>query len=143
MDLQTLSDRLEINDLLTRYATAVDTKDWDLFKTVFTDDAHIDYTSAGGEKGSRDDIAAWLDKSVGMFPMTQHLIANVAVDLDGDNATVRAMFFNPMGMPKGINFYVGGYYNHTLVRTADGWKSTQLIEENAWTEGEERMAEGF
>ena len=143
MDAQTLADRIEINDLLTRYATAVDTKNWDLFRSVFTYDAHIDYTSAGGEKGSLEEIVAYLGKALGMFPMTQHLIANISVDLEGDAATVRAMFFNPMGMPKGINFYVGGYYNHSLVRTDDGWKSERLIEENAWTEGEERMAEGF
>ena len=51
MDVQTLADRIEINDLLTRYAHAVDSKDWALYRTVFTNDAHIDYESAGGIKG--------------------------------------------------------------------------------------------
>ena len=48
MTPQEIADRIEIDDLITRYATAVDTKDWDLYRTVFTDDAVIDYTSAGG-----------------------------------------------------------------------------------------------
>src|ERR1700751_2057789 len=54
MDLQRISDELEITTLLTRYARAVDTKDWDLYRSVFTDDAHIDYSSAGAIARSRE-----------------------------------------------------------------------------------------
>ena len=32
MDLRALSDRVEIEDLLTRYAHAVDTRNWDLYR---------------------------------------------------------------------------------------------------------------
>jgi hypothetical protein len=35
-DSRWLRDRIEIDDLLTRYARAVDTCDWELFATVFT-----------------------------------------------------------------------------------------------------------
>jgi hypothetical protein len=42
------------------------------------------------------------------------------------------MFYNPMGMPSGKTFWCGGFYNHSLVRTADGWKSHRLIEESSW-----------
>ena len=45
------SDELEITALLYRYARAVDTKDWELYRSVFTDDAHIDYSSAGADRG--------------------------------------------------------------------------------------------
>jgi hypothetical protein len=27
---------------------------------------------------------------------------------------------------------VGGYYVHQLVRTSDGWRSRELVEELAW-----------
>jgi 3-phenylpropionate/cinnamic acid dioxygenase small subunit len=62
MTLQELSDRIEIDDLLTRYATAIDTKDWQLFETCFTADAFIDYTDAGGVKGGRQEVKEWLAK---------------------------------------------------------------------------------
>ena len=52
MTLQEISDRIEIDDLLTRYATGVDRKDWDLWETCFTDDARIDYTAFGGIAGA-------------------------------------------------------------------------------------------
>ena len=132
MDMQTLGDRLEINDLLTRYAHSVDSKDWALYRSVFTDDAFIDYESAGGIKGDREEVANWLEKTMAGFPMTQHLISNIDVKIDGDRASVRAMFYNPMGMPSGKTFWCGGFYNHSLVRTADGWKSQRLIEESSW-----------
>ena len=41
-DQQYLLDRLAIADLLTTYAHAVDTRDWDLFRSVFTDEAEIE-----------------------------------------------------------------------------------------------------
>ena len=86
MDMQTLGDRLDINDLLTRYAHSVDSKDWTLYRSVFTDDAFIDYESAGGIKGDREAVANWLEKTMAGFPMTQHLISNVDVKIDGDRA---------------------------------------------------------
>lgn len=140
MDLQTLADRIEINDLLTTYATAVDNKDWALYRSIFTPDAFIDYESAGGVKGSLDEVVAWMEPTMAGFPMTQHLVANVGVELDGDTATVRAMFYNPMQMGNGKCFWCGGWYNHELVRTADGWRSKRLVEESAWFD---RMAEAF
>jgi 3-phenylpropionate/cinnamic acid dioxygenase small subunit len=136
---QEVADRLAIDDLLTRYALAVDNGDWELYRTVFTPDAFIDYTSAGGIKGSVDEIATWLEKALAPFPVRQHLIGNKQVSIHGDTATVRAYFFNPMTitLPDGSSNWTpgGGYYNHRLVRTADGWRSAELIEEEVWREG--------
>jgi 3-phenylpropionate/cinnamic acid dioxygenase small subunit len=38
-------DEAAIAALLYRYARAVDTKDWELYRSVFTDDAYIDCTN--------------------------------------------------------------------------------------------------
>jgi len=133
-----LEDRLAIDDLLTRYAVAIDTKRFDVLDTVFTPDATIDYTSAGGIRGAFPEVKQWLADTLAMFPMTQHLVCNRDVKLDGDTATARSHFFNPMGLPAadgsdGLTlFFVGGYYNDTLRRTGDGWRITQRIEETAW-----------
>lgn len=134
---QNLIDRSEIDDLLIRYATAVDTKDWDLWETCFTDDAFVDYESAGGIKGKRPEVRAWLEKTLLMFPMTQHVVGNRVVEIDGDSATARSVFYNPMGLPQGdapnILFFDGGYYNDKLIKTQDGWKITQRIEESSYS----------
>lgn len=135
MDSPTLADRIEITDLLTRYATAVDSKDWALYRSVFTADAHIDYSTAGGPVGDRESVVARLTEQLNLFTCTQHFISNIAVELDGDSAKVRAMFFNPMIVSPGKQFTCGGWYNHDLVRTPDGWRSARLIEEAAWFDG--------
>jgi hypothetical protein len=136
---QELLDRFAIDDLLTRYAMAVDAAEWELLDTVFTPDARIDYTSAGGIAGSRDQIKEWLALALAAFPVRQHLIGNKRVTIDGDTAAVRAYFFNPMYLqgPDGSQRYApgGGYYNHSLVRTSEGWRSRELIEEEVWREG--------
>jgi SnoaL-like domain len=133
MDIQEISDRLEIQALLAKYARAVDTRDWDLWRSLFTDDAVVDYSSAGAIAGPRDTVADWLAQALGALPMMQHFISNIEADISGDSAQVRAMFYNPMQLP-GMDelSYCGGYYHHTLVRTPAGWRSRALREENAW-----------
>lgn len=133
MDVRQISDELEIAALLTRYARAVDTKDWSLYRSVFTDDAHIDYSSAGAIAGTRDEVADWLAQGFGAIAMSMHYITNVESRIDGDTARVRAMFYNPMQLPGMTDLsYCGGYYHHELLRTPDGWRSRSLREENVW-----------
>ncbi|HEY4331621.1 MAG TPA: nuclear transport factor 2 family protein [Ilumatobacteraceae bacterium] len=134
MDLQGVADRLEIAELLARYARGLDTKDWDLWRSVFLDDSYIDYRSAGGVDGNRHEVSAWLEKTFAPFPMSQHAITNIECEIDGDEALVRAIFHNPVQFPgiTGPSFY-GGSYQHRMRRTADGWRSVELIEHTAWT----------
>jgi len=132
MTLEEIGDRIEIDDLLTRYATALDAKDWDLFSTCFTPDAFIDYTGAGGIKGKFPEVRDWLAQVMAGFPMTQHLVTNRAVTVSGDTATCRSCLFNPMGITDGDGlavFLEGGYYRDKLVRTAAGWRIAERIEE--------------
>ena len=45
MDITEISDRLEIEQLMVRYIEAIDSKDWGLLDSVFTEDAHsVSYT---------------------------------------------------------------------------------------------------
>ncbi len=132
MDRQALEDRIAAEDLLTRYATAVDRRDWEQYRSIFTTDAEIDYTSAGGIAGTVDEIVEFLSTSLEMFEMTQHLVSNIDLEVNGDSATVTAMFNNPMRLPGGDTWFTGGWYHHDLVRTPNGWRSRRLREESAW-----------
>lgn len=128
-----MSDEADIARLLYRYARAVDTKDWELYRTVFTDDAVIDYSSAGIPPGSRDEIADLFSSAFAAIPWSMHYITNIEADVHGDTASVRAMFYNPMQLPgMAEQSSCGGYYFHELVRTSDGWRSRHLREENLW-----------
>ena len=136
LTLEQISDRIEINDLLIRYSVAIDEKDWELLDTVYTHDAKIDYTTSGGITGEYPEVRAWLAKALAPFTMTQHLISNSVVDVDGDSATARTMVFNPMGTDDGKGglrmFYVGAWYEDKLVRTGAGWRIAERFERKAF-----------
>jgi SnoaL-like domain len=130
-------DRLEIDDLLTRYATAVDNREWALLDDVFSPDAVLDYRSAGGIRGSYPEVRKWLSEVLGLFTWTQHLVVNRAVALDPEGATARSksVFHNPNQMIiKGEPwlFVVGGWYHDRLARLNEGWRITQRVEETLW-----------
>ena len=102
-------------------------------RSLFTDEAELDYSSVGGPTGGREEVCGWLERSLTLMPMTQHFVTNIEADIDGDTATVRAMFYNPMLLPGATETSAcGGYYHHVMVRTESGWRSKRLREENLW-----------
>jgi hypothetical protein len=139
VDLDAISDRLEIEGLLTRYTRAIDSGDWDRLDEVFTPDAAIDYTSTGGIKASYAEVKPWLAEMLPIFPRRMHTLGQIDSQVTGDTAVVAAYFHNPMGMPQeeGPDHLVefGGIYHHDLVRTPDGWRSRRLFEELIWKRG--------
>ncbi|MCH1512004.1 MAG: nuclear transport factor 2 family protein [Acidimicrobiales bacterium] len=149
MDIEEISDRLEIEQLMVRYVDAIDSKDWDLLDTVFTKDAFLDYESSGGPegKGNYPEVKSWLKTSLAIFPMTQHMIGKSSITFEGDTAHCRTIFYNPMGIPinatgiydpegEGLHiFVVGGWYNDTCIRTETGWRIKEKVEDQAYTEG--------
>ncbi len=139
LSLQEISDRIQINDLLIRYTTAIDNKDYKLLDTCFTPDAEVDYTTSGGTKGRYPEVREWLEKALAPFPMTVHFISNSVVEISGDEATAKTCVINPMGFPKEDGslhiFTVGAYYIDKLVRSDDGWKIASRFEQQAYLEG--------
>jgi hypothetical protein len=135
-----VADRLAIHDLLRTYAWAIDLQDWSLLDTVFTPDAWLDYSSnPGGMAGAYPEARAWLASVMPFFPITQHLMANSLIDLDGDRATAKTMVANPQGARQREGrphfFFVGARYDDELVRTEAGWRITKRVETTLWFQG--------
>jgi 3-phenylpropionate/cinnamic acid dioxygenase small subunit len=135
-----LSDRIEIQDLLVRYARAIDTKDWHLLDSCFTADAHVDYTSSGGIAGPYPEVRQWLAKALAIFPVAIHYVTNSTVELDGDRATAKTYLYNPMQMRTADgttqSFTVGGIYHDRLVRSPSGWRISERLEEQLFVTGD-------
>ncbi len=137
MDLQELSDRQEITDLMTRYTLALDTRSFTDLREVFTADAVLDYASAGGPTGDSEVAVPWLERGLSAFDRSQHVIGQIAVDLSENAAQALAYFtsqrvrVNPDGTERLIE--VGGYYHLDLVRTPDGWRSRGFVEDRVWS----------
>jgi 3-phenylpropionate/cinnamic acid dioxygenase small subunit len=134
-----ISDRFEIQDLLFHYADLIDRKQFEeLRRSVFTEDAQIDYSAFGGVVGNLEDTITFLENSVtdALFPNTQHFNANIQIRLEGDSARGRVMCFNPMEMvmPEGSTrvFFLGLWYVDDYRRTAKGWRISRRQEERSW-----------
>lgn len=141
-DLQELIDRAEITDAITRYTLSVDEGDFDRLDTVFTPDAHIDYTESGGIADAFPVVKAWLAENLPAFSTHRvHAVAQIDFVFAGsrDEADVTAYFHNPMRISDGQGgervVEVGGMYRHHFVRTPDGWRSNRLHEQVVWTRG--------
>jgi 3-phenylpropionate/cinnamic acid dioxygenase small subunit len=133
-------DRLAISDAIVRYAWAIDEKDWAALDTVFLPDAHLDYSSnPGGIAGPYGEVRQWLETSLAPFPVTQHLVTNIDVRVDGDRATSRTMVYNPMGAATREGplhfFFLGGRYDDEWARTPDGWRIAKRVETLLWFQG--------
>lgn len=136
LSIQEISDRMEINDLIIDYSTALDSGQIDDFDKIFTEDAFIDYTVMGGIKGNLEEIKSYLKGVVDYFSSTQHMIANSRLKVAGDTATGRTMCHNPMvfELEDGgkQTAYYGLWYVDKYVRTDAGWRIRERIEEHSY-----------
>ena len=135
---QALADRLAIGDVLIRYATALDSRDWELLATCFTEDGVTDYQELGGVNAGPEAIIATCRGALGGLDASQHLIANIVVAVEGDRAQASCYFQAQhvySGAAGGDNFLVGGTYRDRLVRTADGWRIEHRTLEPTWQDG--------
>jgi len=129
LTLQEISDRFEIIDILTDYCTAIDEKDIAALGLIFTGDACIDYSRAGGPKADLKNIQKFLNENLGDLPR-QHMISNHRIRFRGDQADVRCLCHNPLELPEcGEVMFWGLWYNDKFVRTPQGWRIQERVTE--------------
>jgi 3-phenylpropionate/cinnamic acid dioxygenase small subunit len=128
-----LADRLEIADLLNRYATALDGRDWELLASCFTEDAKVDYDTSG--VFGRTDFVEHCATGLARMKSTQHYVTNVVVAVDGDDATSASYVLAQHVRLDDVMFTLGGTYHDTLVRAGDGWRVADRRFVTAWKAG--------
>ena len=132
LDVADISDRLEIQQLLVDYASAIDQRRFDDLDRLFTPDAYIDYRAMGGIDGAFPEVKTWLAEVLPGFPAYYHLIGNFDIRLAGDTATGRTMCFNPMKLNNGPDggqiLFCALWYDDEFVRTPEGWRMTRRVE---------------
>ena len=143
--LESLLDRMEIIELLHRYATAIDDRDWARLATCFTADAVALY---GPVLGRQEGIAA-IEKTcrAALEPLdaSQHIVGTHEIELDGDRARARCYVHaqhTRAGTPGGDNFVIGATYLDAVVRTPDGWRIRERELRILWQEGNPRVLGG-
>ena len=138
LDLQTISDRMEIDDLLVRYSRAVDFKNFADLEPLFTDDAEYDAGSLGHPIGPSA-IRAMIEGALTGLDATQHLVAKSLIEVDGDTAEVRTYLISQHireSAPGVTHYFIGAEYADRVVRTEQGWKFSYRRLDRMWKEGD-------
>jgi ketosteroid isomerase-like protein len=113
----------EIEQLKYRYVRALDHKDWELFRSCFTDDATASY----GERlefSSADEIVAYMRDTLGPSMITVHQVHQPEITIEGDTATAMWALMDRVIMTK-FRFLLDGAstYHDRYQRDADGqWR---------------------
>src|ERR1700739_4988876 len=130
LSLEEISDRLEIQQLLVDYSTAIDNRRFGVLGLGFASDAYIHYPSLGGIDGRYPEVKKWLSEVLPTFPVYAHMLGNFSVRIDGDTASSRVICFNPMVLPgdKDQVLYCGLWYDDEFVRPPEGWRMTRRVE---------------
>ena len=112
----------DVSELLVRYASGIDRRDWTLLRSCFTDDCAADYGDIGQWR-SGDEITEWMRKTHEPLGPTLHRITNTAVAREGEVITARS-YVNVLALGPGSvgGAEASGYYDDVVVRTDDGWK---------------------
>jgi 3-phenylpropionate/cinnamic acid dioxygenase small subunit len=143
--LREIADRLEIGELMARYADLVDRREWPKMTRIFALEATIDFRPSGGPAGPFREMLAWLDRALDSWPKNLHLVTNVIIDLDGDRATSRCYFHVPVAREslEGAQYTVtdSGRFLDRLIRTANGWRIVERVCEQVVREG--KLPEGY
>ena len=140
-----LEDRLDIAETMARFAAGIDTRDWALHRSVFTEHIDVDYRSWRADSFGPMSADAWVARAKRLFPgldASQHSLSNLRFELDGDSAVchayVRADHYlvNPYGDSM---FTIGGIYSDRLLRTPSGWLITGKRLQVLWSQGNKHI----
>ncbi|MDZ7886689.1 MAG: nuclear transport factor 2 family protein [Mycobacterium sp.] len=120
-------DRADITEVLLRYATGIDRRDWATFRTVFTVDCVLDYGEIGSFTGV-DAVTEFMDRSHAMAGHTMHRLSNIVITLDGDRATARTYVDGLILAPDNASGVSAvGIYDDDLVRADGGWRIARRV----------------
>ncbi len=141
-------DKLLVTETTYRYATGIDTRNWELYRSIFADEVSIDFSSYNPARPASTMAAdQWV---AGLRPLftglaaTQHSMTNPLVSLDGDRAEI-TMYMQAHHVHDAENpdswYTIGGYYTDTLKRSDGGWLIDSVALTVTWRSGDPAIME--
>jgi len=116
--------RQDVAEVLVRYATGIDRRDWKLFRSCFTDDFRGDYGESGGLFESVEAITEFMIRAHASMGHILHRLSNVAVTRGADGKVSARSYVDAVLMAadnqRGVHAI--GFYDDELVRGDDGWR---------------------
>jgi len=123
--LRYLEDKEAIRDLLIAYGRALDSRDTQAYSELFA--AEGEWSGGIGQAKTPAGIKKMLDdvfaKSTGQLVKPHHIMANMAIEVDGDTATASSRWMWILGDENASPIMMrAGYYEDSLVRENGEWK---------------------
>lgn len=120
------TDRVEIADLIVRYALHFDRQEGAGFASIFTEDGVLVRPDGSTVEG-REALAAMADGA----PPMQHFPSPPAIDFEGEGARARSRVIALRADGSSLHMVTAGEYDDELVRGAEGWRIRRRTI-NAW-----------
>lgn len=126
--LTRLAAKSEIQDVLFRYARAVDRKDWPALAAVFHADAHDEHGEFSGGPAA---FVEWVSRRHAAIPFAMHIMANCLIEfLDDATAAVETYFVaiqrretaSKSGDVEGADVEVFGRYCDRFEKRDGAWR---------------------
>ena len=141
LDSARLVDKDAVIDLHHAFGQALDTDDWDLYRTCLADEVHVDYSQSSGLPATTTTAEAWTAFVVQCVQpqSTVHYYTNLRVAfLDVDTARTRLNHQSHHRVDtrtgESVNVQVGTYET-TAARTASGWCLSSITHRVSWVTG--------
>ncbi|MDE2404588.1 MAG: nuclear transport factor 2 family protein [Sphingomonadales bacterium] len=116
-----MSDREDIQDVVTQYSIGCSRRDWELVTGLFLEDG--EWCAAGATIKGRAALGQAMPAFLAKMAYFVQMNAPAVIRIDGDRATAESTI-REMGkfIDKDEAFECLGWYVDELVRTAEGWK---------------------
>lgn len=117
------ADERALTALLLRYATALDTRDWAMLRSCFSEDVEADYGSFGKWRGLRE-ITDYMVRMHADLGPTLRRVTNISVHMERGEVCARSYIDAILTSARaGGPVHRGvGWFDDRLVRTSEGWK---------------------
>lgn len=129
-----LIDRAEITDLISRFGACLDEGRFDQLDDVLAEDITGDLFGGRPIVG-RAELVADTRAALGRWERNQHVITNVIVELDGDEASVRARLISThvevAAQPTSFR-QTGSSCEFGVRRTRGGWRISSAALHELW-----------
>lgn len=118
-----MHDEHAIRALLVAYGTSIDQRNWERFRSCFSNDCHADYGQFGTWQGA-DAITSYMEQAHRDLGPTLHRITNMECVIE-DSFVRSRCYVDALLMPatEGGPIHRGiGFYDDQLAHEASGWK---------------------
>lgn len=130
--MATVSDHELIRNCIALCAITYDSKDWNVLKTVCTEDCFFEYPDPLGPLTGPDAIGAALGKAISHL-QTQHSLTTQHIELGGDGTATATTYCRGIHFLGDKHFFADARYDDKLVKVESDGKQVWKIKERKVT----------